>query len=172
MAAKKAKKKARTTPSLTRVARRLESDLATLTDAYQFTDTVTREFLAERTGGRVIQPVTTSHAAWVHCTCGDDLEKYTHFLEKVLEARKNDDKTLFGWEEPSTTTPCAEADRLLDRIDLGLHFLKRRLGITLPKDLLGPDGAYSIRNGGGRTAEMLPRVGAFVSAAHDLFAGA
>jgi hypothetical protein len=163
-------KKVRTTPSLTRVARRLKIDLATLTSAYHFTETVTREFLAERTGGDVIQPVTTSHAAWVHCSCGDDLEKYTHFLDKVLEGRKNDDRTLFGWDEPSATTPCPEADRLLDRIDLGLHFLRRRLQIKLPEALRGPDGAHSIRNGGGKTAEMLPRVGAFVEAAHDLFA--
>ncbi|MFT3764898.1 MAG: hypothetical protein QM820_05180 [Minicystis sp.] len=165
-----ATKKVRTAPSLARVAKRLKSDLATLTDAYQFTETVTREFLEERTGGRVIQPVTTGHAAWVHCTTGDDLETYTQFLDKVLEARKNDEKTLFGWEEPSAVTPSAEADRLLDRIDLGLHFLKRRLQIKLPEDLRGPDGAYSIRNGGGKTAAMLPRVGAFVDAAHDLFA--
>jgi hypothetical protein len=163
-------KKVRTKPALTRVAKRLKSDLATLRDAYQFTDTVTREFLAERTNGAVSQPVTASYAAWVHCTCGDDLEKYTHFLEKVLETRKNGEKTLFGFDEPNATTPCAEADRLLDRIDLGLHFLKRRLQIALPSDLRGPDAAYSIRNGGGKTAALLPRVGAFVDAANDLFA--
>ena len=115
------------------------------------------------------QQVTTSHAAWVHCTCGDDLEKYTHFLDKVLEGRASNDKSLFGWEEPSTVTPCAEADRLLDRIDLGLHFLQRRLKIQLPAELRS-DGACSIRNGGGKSAEMLARVSSFVDAASDLFA--
>jgi hypothetical protein len=165
-----AAKKIRTTPSLTRVAQRLKSDLATLKHAYQFVDTITREFLEERTNGKVVHNVTIGYAAWVHCTCGDDLEKYTHFLEKVLEGRKNDDKTLFGWDEPSTTTPCSEADRLLDRIDLGLHFIQRRLRIKLPRELRGSDDAYSIRNSGGKAGEMLPRVGAFVDAASDLFA--
>jgi hypothetical protein len=166
-----AKKKSRRAPSLTRVATRLKADLATLKDAYQFADTATREFLAERTGNKVSQQVTTGHAAWVLHTCGDDLEKYTHFLDKVLEGRaKKDDKSLFGWEEPSAVTPNAEADRLLDRIDLGLHFLQRRLKIKLPVELRGSDGTSSIRNGGGKSAEMLSRVGAFVEAASDLFA--
>jgi hypothetical protein len=164
--------KARTTPSLTRVAKRLKADLTTLRDAYQFADTVTREFLAERTDGAVSYQVTTGHAAWVHSTCGDDLDKYTQFLEKVLESRPGNGTaghSLFGWEEPATVTPSAEADRLLDRIDLGLHFLQRRLRIKLPRELKGSDDGYSIRNGGGKTGEMLPRVGAFVDAASDLF---
>ena len=166
-----AAKKVRTTPSLTRVAKRLKSDLATLKDAYQFADTVTREFLEERTNGKVTHQVTTGYAAWVHGTCGDDLEKYTHFLEKVLEGRKHDGSTLFGWDEPSSATPCSEADRLLDRIDLGLHFIQRRLKIRLPRELRAAgDDACSIRNGGGKTSDMLPRVGAFVDAASDLFA--
>lgn len=163
-------KKVRTTPSLTRVAKRLKSDLATLTDAYQFASTATREFLEERTNGQVTHQVTTGYAAWVHGTCGDDLEKYTHFLEKVLEGRKQEGGALFGWDEPSSATPCSEADRLLDRIDLGLHFLQRRLKIRLPRELrLAGDDACSIRNGGGKTSDMLPRVGAFVDAASDLF---
>jgi len=163
-------KKGRATPSLTRVAKRLKADLTTLRDAYQFADTVTREFLAERTNGDVTCQVTTGHAAWVHSTYGDDLERYTQFLEKVLEGRTATSKSLFGWEDPATATPSAEADRLLDRIDLALHFLQRRLRIKLPRELKGSDEAYSIRNGGGKTAEMLPRVGAFVDAASDLFA--
>jgi len=163
------KKKIRRAPSLTRVATRLKADVATLRDAYQFADTATREFLAERTGNAVTQQVTTSHAAWVHCTFGDDLEKYTQFLDKVLEGRASNNKSLFGWEEPSTVTPCADADRLLDRIDLGLHFLQRRLQIQLPAELRS-DGACSIRNGGGKSAEMLSRVSSFVDAASDLFA--
>jgi len=163
-------KKGRSTPSLTRVAKRLKADLATLRDAYHFADTVTREFLAERTNGEVSYQVTTGHAAWVHSTCGDDLERYTQFLEKVLESRTGTGQSLFGWDEPATATPSAEADRLLDRIDLGLHFLQRRLRIKLPRELKGSDESYSIRNGGGKTAEMLPRVGAFVDAASDLFA--
>lgn len=162
-------KKARTTSSLTRVVKRLEADLTTLRDAYQFADTVTREFLAERTNGEVSYQVTTGHAAWVHSTCGEDLDKYTQFLEKVLESRTSAGASLFGWEEPATATPSAEADRLLDRIDLGLHFLQRRLRIKLPRELKGSDESYSIRNGGGKTGEMLPRVGAFVDAASDLF---
>jgi hypothetical protein len=163
-------KKARTTPQLARVAQRLKADLTTLRDAYHFADTVTREFLLERTRGEVCYQVTTGHAAWVHSTCGDDLELYTQFLDKVLESRTATGQSLFGWEEPATTTPSAEADRLLDRIDLGLHFLQRRLRIKLPRELKGSDESYSIRNGGGKTAEMLPRVGAFVDAANDLFA--
>jgi hypothetical protein len=163
------KKKIRKGPTLTRVATRLKADLATLKDAYQFADTATREFLAERTGNAVTQAVSTSHAAWVLCTCGDDLEKYTQFLDKVLEGRGNKQGSLFGWEEPAAVTPCAEADRLLDRIDLGLHFLQRRLRIQLPKELRGSDGGSTIRNGGGKSAEMLSRVGAFVDAASDLF---
>jgi hypothetical protein len=172
MAAKKkaAKKKARRAPTLTRVATRLKADLATLKGAHQFADTATREFLAERTGSAVTQEVSTSHGAWVLYTSGDDLEKYTHFLDKVLEGRGNKGGSLFGWEEPSAVTPCAEADRLLDRIDLGLHFLQRRLKIQLPAELRGKDGGYTIRNGGGKSAEMLSRVGAFVDAAGDLFA--
>ena len=138
-------------------------------DAYQFADTATREFLAESTGSAVTQQVTTGHGAWVLFTCGDDLDKYTLFLEKVLEGRASKQGSLFGWEEPSTLTPSSEADRLLDRIDLGLHFLQRRLKIQLPKELRGADGASSIRNGGGKTAEMLSRVGSFVEAAGDLF---
>jgi len=166
-------KKSRKTPSLTRVAKRLQADLTALRDAYQFADTVTREFLAERTGGAVTCQVTTGHAAWVHSTYGDDLERYTQFLDKVLEGRGASGiagTSLFGYVEPSVTTPSAEADRLLDRIDLGLHFIQRRLRIRLPRELKGDDEGYSIRNGGPRTAEMLPRVGAFVEAAGDLFA--
>jgi hypothetical protein len=162
-------KKGRTSPSLTRVATRLKADLATLKDAFHFADTVTREFLAERTGNAVTHQVTTSYAAWVHFTCGSDLDKYTQFLEHVLEGRGREGQSLFGWEEPPVTTPSAEADRLLDRIDLGLHFVQRRLKIKLPRELKGSDDASSIRNGGGKTAEMLPRVGAFVDAASDLF---
>ena len=164
------KKKVRRVPSLTRVSTRLKADVATLRDAYQFADTATREFLAERTGNAVTQQVTSSHAAWVHCSFGDDLEKYTQFLDKVLEGRASNEKSLFGWEEPSTVTPSADADRLLDRIDLALHFLQRRLKIQLPAELRSNDGACSIRNGGGKSAEMLARVGSFVDAASDLFA--
>jgi hypothetical protein len=163
-------KKTRTTPSLTRVATRLKADLATLRDAFHFADTATREFLAERTGSRVTHQVTTSYAAWVHFTCGDDLDKYTEFLERVLEARAKDATSLFGWEEPPLVTPNPEADRLLDRIDLGLHFVQRRLVIKLPRELKRGDEGYSIRSGGGKTNEMLARVGAFVDAASDLFA--
>ncbi len=163
-------KKRRTTPSLTRVATRLKADLATLKDAFQFADTVTREFLAERTGNKVTHHVTTSYAAWVHFTCGGDLDKYTQFLESVLESQSKHGTSLFGWEEPPAATPSAEADRLLDRIDLGLHFIQRRLKIKLPRELKGSDDGFSIRNGGGKTAEMLPRVAAFVEAANDLFA--
>lgn len=163
-------KKVRTTPSLTRISARLKADLATLRDAYQFTDTATREFLAERTSHAVSYQVTPGYAAWVRCTCGDDLDKYTHFLEKVLESRGSKAGSLFGWEDPSATTPNADADRLLDRIDLGLHFLQRRLKIQLPREMRGADGACSIRNGGPKSAEMLARVGSFVEAASDMFA--
>ena len=162
-------KKSRTAPSLTRVATRLKADLATLKDAFQFADTVTREFLAERTGNKVTHQMTTSYAAWVHFTCSTDLDKYTQFLEDVLKSRAKDGTSLFGWEEPPLATPSAEADRLLDRIDLGLHFLQRRLKIKLPRELKGSDEGYSIRHGGGKTSEMLSRVGAFVDAASDLF---
>jgi hypothetical protein len=162
-------KKGRTTPSLTRVATRLKADLATLKDAFQFADTVTREFLAERTSNKVTHQVTTSYAAWVHFTCGNDLDKYTQFLEDVLKTRAKDGTSLFGWEEPPFATPSADADRLLDRIDLGLHFFQRRLKIKLPKELKSADDGFSIRSGGGKTGEMLARVGAFVDAAGDLF---
>jgi len=162
-------KKGRTTPSLTRVATRLKADLATLKDAYQFADTVTREFLAERTGNKVTHAVTTSYAAWVHFTCGGDLDKYTQFLESVLQTRSKDSTSLYGWEEPPANTPSADADRLLDRIDLGLHFIQRRLKLKLPRELKGGDESFSIRNGGGKTPEMLARTGAFVDAASDLF---
>jgi hypothetical protein len=164
------KKKTRMVPRLTRVSARLKADLATLKTAHQFADTATREFLAERTGNAVTQEVSATHGAWVLYTSGDDLEKYTQFLDKVLEGRGNKGGSLFGWEEPAAVTPCAEADRLLDRIDLGLHFLHRRLKIQLPAELRGKDGGYTIRNGGGKSAEMLSRVGAFVDAASDLFA--
>ncbi len=164
-------KKRRTTPSLTRVAARLKTDLASLKDAFQFAETATSEFLAERTSNKVTHQMTTSYAAWVHFTCGNDLDKYTEFLEQVLKARAKEGSTsLFGWEEPQLATPNPEADRLLDRIDLGLHFVQRRLKIKLPRELKGGDNGYSIRSGGGKTGEMLARVGAFVDAAHDLFA--
>ena len=164
-------KKIRKTPSLTRVAARLKHDLRVLRDAHQFADTVTREFLEERTNGRVTHAVTTTYAAWVHGTFGDDLERYTHFLEQVLAAHKHEGTTLFGWEEPSVATPSAEAERLLDRIDLGLHFIQRRLKIKLPRVLhAASDGSFSIRNGA-KATEVLTRVGAFVDAASDLFAG-
>jgi hypothetical protein len=162
-------KKRRTTPSLTRVAARLRTDLATLKDAFQFADTATREFLAERTSAAVTHQVNTSYAAWVHFTCGNDLDKYTEFLEGVLKGRVVKGTSLFGWEEPPLVTPNPEADRLLDRIDLGLHFVQRRLAIKLPRELKAGDEGCSIRNGGGKTSEMLARVGAFVDAAHDLF---
>jgi hypothetical protein len=163
-------KKSRTTPSLTRVAARLKADLATLRDAFQFADTVTREFLAERTANKVTHQVTSSYAAWVHFTCANDLDRYTEFLEQVLKARAQNGTSLFGWEEPPLVTPNPEAERLLDRIDLGLHFVQRRLKIKLPRELKGGDDGYSIRSGGGTTSQMLARVGAFVDAASDLFA--
>jgi hypothetical protein len=162
-------KKSRTTPSLTRVATRLKADLATLREAYQFADTVTREFLAERTGNKVTHQVTTSYAAWVHFTCGNDLDRYTEFLEQVLKARAKTGTTLFGWDEPPLVTPNPEADRLLDRIDLGLHFVQRRLKIKLPRELKGADDGCSIRSGS-QPVQTLARVGAFVDAAGDLFA--
>ncbi|APR87769.1 hypothetical protein A7982_13118 [Minicystis rosea] len=162
-------KKTRTTPSLTRVAARLKQDVGALRDAHQFADTVTREFLAERTNGKVTHTVTTTYAAWVHVTFGDDIERYTHFLEQVLAAHKHQGTTLFGWDEPPVATPSAEAERLLDRIDLGLHFIQRRLKIKLPPILLAAnDGSFSIRNGA-KAYDVLTRVSAFVDAASDLF---
>lgn len=159
--------------TLARVVKRLAADLATLKDAHAFAETVTREFLEERTSSAVTQDVSTGYAAWVHGTYGDDLEKYTQFLEKALEGRKVQGTSLFGWDDPAVTTPSYEADRLLDRIDLGLHFLQRRLKITLPAELRsGPNGPYSIRVGGGKAKDALQRAAAFVDAASDLFAGA
>lgn len=164
-----AAKKIRPTVLLPRVVKRLKSDLEVLKDAYGFADTVTREFLEERTKDAVIQDVSLGHAAWVRCAFGDDIEKYTQFLDKVLENRKDKGNTLFGWDDPSTVTPCYEADRLLYRIDIGLHFIQRRLKMKLPTVLRVDAGdSYSIRNGK-KSAEILQQVGAFVDAANDLF---
>jgi hypothetical protein len=163
-------KKSRKTPSLTRVSARLQADLATLKEAFQFAETATGEFLAERTSNKVTHQVTTSYAAWVHFTYGSDLDKYTELLEQVLKARTNGGTSLFGWDEPQLSNPNPDADRLLDRIDLGLHFVQRRLKIKLPRELKGGDTGTSIRSGGDKTSAMLARVGAFVDASHDLFA--
>lgn len=162
-------KKVRSAVFLSRVVKRLKGDLEVLKEAYGFADTATREFLGERTNDAVIQDVSIAYAAWVRFGFGDDLEKYTQFLEKVLESRK-DAKTLFGWDDPSALTPSYEADRLLYRIDLGLHFVQRRLRIQLPKVLrLETGDSYSIRSVGGKAPEILQQAGAFVDAANDLF---
>jgi hypothetical protein len=163
-------KKVRSAVFLSRVVKRLKSDLERLKDAYGFADTATREFLGERTNDAVIHDVSIGYAAWVHCAFGDDLDKYTQFLEKALESRKENGKTLFGWDDPSAVTPCYEAERLLYRVDLGLHFVQRRLRLKLPRVLrVEPGDTYSIRSEGGKAAEILQQVGAFVDAANDLF---
>src|SRR5262245_43690488 len=108
-------KKVRSAVFLSRVVKRLKGDLEVLREAHGFAETATREFLEERTNDAVIQDVSIAYAAWVRFGFGDDLEKYTQFLEKVLESRKNE-KTLFGWDDPSVVTPSYEADRLLYRI--------------------------------------------------------
>jgi hypothetical protein len=169
---KAAKKAARSGSTLTRVVERLKRDLATIQEAYSFTDTVTREFLEERTDVSVSQDVSVAYAAWVRSTYGDDLDRYTQFLDKVLEGRKGQGNTLFGWDDPSTVTPSPEADRLLYRVDLGLHFVQRRLKLNLPELLRTNGGSYSIRNPVGKPREMLERVVAFVDAASDLFGAA
>ncbi len=154
---------------LSRVVKRLKSDIELLKEAHAFAETATREFLGERTNDAVIQDVSVGYAAWVRFAFGDDLEKYTQFLEKVLESRKGNGNTLFGWDDPTTMTPSYEADRLLYRVDIGLHFLQRRLKMRLPAVLRVDAGdSYSIRNGK-NAAEILQQVGAFVDAANDLF---
>jgi hypothetical protein len=166
----RARKTIRSKVFLSRVVTRLKGDLDLLKEAHGFADTATREFLGERTNDAVIQDVSLGYAAWVRYAYGDDLERYTQFLEKALEGRKVDQKTLFGWEDPAAVTPIYEADRLLYRVDIGLHFIQRRLRMKLPKALrVEPGDVYSIRNEGWKAAEILQQAGAFVDAASDLF---
>ncbi len=157
-------------PLLVRVVKQLKSDIAVLRDAYQWAVEATRVVLKKYEQKHLVHTVSLDHAAWAWCKFVHDQEKYNTFLDDAAQSHKGNGNVLFGWQDPASEDHCAEADRLLDRIDLALHFIKEHLHMSLPGELRGEGtGSYSIRNGGWNQKELLERVTAFAEASNDLF---
>ena len=119
----------------------------------------------------MVHHITIKYATWIYCNFNNDEKAYYTFLEKALKERSQSGNTLFGWNIPNREYPNSESERILNRIDLALNYLRTSLDMELPYKLKGPDRnqKHSIRNGSWHQAELLEKVRSLAISVYDLF---
>lgn len=155
---------------LKKTIHRLLKDLTDLKQSYAFTDRVIRQFLQKRASQYELKGVDEELAAWVFYRFNLDETSFRSFLEDRLQKHDQLGDDLFGWVPPHREDPVLEAERLLDRIDIALNYIKTVLKMDLPPELKGTRRTdYSIRNGHFEVARCINRAYTFTQAADDVF---
>ena len=150
--------------------KQLRQDLSEFNKAYIFTERTIRKFLEEFAPEVQIKHISEDFVAWVFIRFDLNEEKFISFMSQLLKSRTQGGEDLFGWMTPDRIDPEPEAEKLLDRIDLALNYLRMVLQIDLPPELKGAvRTGYSIRNGHWEMRRCIERTMTFAEAAYDLF---
>lgn len=160
-----------TNPIIGDITKQLVEDINLLERAFLFTTKESHEYINVNSINRTSLFIYLDYSLWVYIEFDGNANKYHEFITKEINENGINNIALFDFFGRSKDYTNEKSERILNRIDLALHFIKKDLGIGLPsvlKDSFG--GLYSIRLGlNEQQDKVLYGAKSFAMAAQDLF---